>query len=124
MRDRLVDLILECRTYTPEYEPQARLHAEYLANHLLNNGVIVPPVKVGDTVYHIRRTPKRHGGSYIIEAKVNSVLVETRGEDFYIECFVEYTNHHGDIEEENSIFGKISFRTRTEAEKALTKYGW
>jgi hypothetical protein len=53
MRDRLIELILECSTYTPEYSEQARLHAEYLAQHLLNEGVIVPPCKVGQKVYCI-----------------------------------------------------------------------
>lgn len=51
MRNRLIELVLECCTYTPEYSDQVRLHAEYLAQHLLNAGVIVAPCKVGDTVY-------------------------------------------------------------------------
>ena len=124
MRERLYELIVDaenvifqeklCVTDTERIE-------EKIADQLLANGVIVLPVKVGDTIYHIRRTPKWQGGSYIVEAKVNSVLIETQGEDFYIECFVEYTNHHGDIEDANSIFGKIGFRTRAEAEKALAK---
>ena len=53
MRDKLVELIMECRTYTPNYTEQAKLHAKYLAQHLLNAGVILPPCKVGDTVYCI-----------------------------------------------------------------------
>ena len=51
MRDKLIRLIMECSTYTPNYEEQARLHAEYLAQHLLNEGVIVPPVKVGQSLF-------------------------------------------------------------------------
>lgn len=53
MRDRLIQLISECSTYTPNYAEQARLHAEYVAQHLLNNGVIVPPCKYGDTIFVI-----------------------------------------------------------------------
>ena len=55
MRKRLTELIMECRTYTYEYEPLARVHAEYLAQHLLNNGIIVMPCKVGDTVYILKK---------------------------------------------------------------------
>lgn len=53
MRDRLIELILECSTYTPEYSEQARLHAEYLAQHLLNAGIVVPKKIVGYDDYSI-----------------------------------------------------------------------
>ena len=123
MRERLYELIVDAenaiyreKTYITDSE-----RIEKIADYLLSNEVIVPPCKVGDTVYHIRRTPKRHGGSYIVEAKVNSILIETHGKEYHIDCFVEYTNHRGDTEEEYSIFGKTGFRTRAEAEKALAK---
>lgn len=41
MRDRLIKLIMECSTFTPRYANQARSHAEYVANHLINNGVTI-----------------------------------------------------------------------------------
>lgn len=51
MRDKLIKLIREVpiadKTY-PEY-------VEALADKLLDNGVILPPCKVGDTVYCIER---------------------------------------------------------------------
>jgi hypothetical protein len=53
VRDRLIELIMECSTYTPEYSKHARLHAEYLAQHLLNNNVIVLPCKLNSEVYDI-----------------------------------------------------------------------
>ena len=60
MRDRLIELILECSTYTPEYSEQARLHAEYLAQHLLNNNVIVLPCKMNSRVYDIGEFVDKH----------------------------------------------------------------
>lgn len=42
-RERLVELLIDSNYYT--YEDQA--------DYLLANGVIVPPCKVGDTVYRI-----------------------------------------------------------------------
>ena len=51
MRDRLIKLVEECgdaclRAHVP-------LTSERIADHLLTNGVILSPVEVGQTVYHI-----------------------------------------------------------------------
>ena len=63
MRDRLIELIRRC---TCHYGPPCEGHCaecqnsdiydeeiEHIADTLLANGVIVPPCKVGDTVYTI-----------------------------------------------------------------------
>jgi hypothetical protein len=50
-RDRLIELLSATHTETDNYKEQARLHDEYIADQLLANGVVVPPCKVGDTVY-------------------------------------------------------------------------
>lgn len=42
MRDRLIELLMEAKREGSE---------PYQADYLLENGIIVPPVKVGDTVY-------------------------------------------------------------------------
>ena len=47
MRDRLIELIDECRSI----EGVSMELVEKQADYLLANGVIVPPCKVGDTVY-------------------------------------------------------------------------
>lgn len=47
MRDRLIELIQN------SVGGCARHWAEIIADHLLAEGVIVPPCKVGDTVYCI-----------------------------------------------------------------------
>lgn len=63
MRDRLIELLLNksCRNNEcPEVQcdecdciPVAIGDADKIADYLLANGVIVPPCKVGDTVYYI-----------------------------------------------------------------------
>jgi hypothetical protein len=53
MRDRLVELCREAHTKYLEEEPPVGDFGAYLADHLLKNGVIVPPCKVGDTVYEL-----------------------------------------------------------------------
>ena len=60
MRDRLIELLREGEDNTPcgrnpDYDCTGRkcsdCERESIADYLLANGVIVPPVKVGDTVY-------------------------------------------------------------------------
>lgn len=46
MRDRLIDLLYDMQ--------DARI--DTIADHLIENGVVVPPCKVGDTVYYIHNT--------------------------------------------------------------------
>ena len=57
MRERLIELIKSYRTpqtsLEVEWEQLKGLACSGLADHLLANGVIVPPCKVGDTVYYI-----------------------------------------------------------------------
>ena len=107
MRDRLVEFILECSTYTPNYEPQARLHAEYLAQHLLNNGVIVPPCKVGDTVYCIFEND--NDTWYISKKYVRGFLIDDTG----IKIRSGFCTYRPDE------IGKELFFTLEEAGKAL-----
>ena len=60
-RDRLIELIVnadthdsyECRLCTKKDVSCIRCDAEKFADHLLANGVIVPPCKVGDDIWWI-----------------------------------------------------------------------
>ena len=60
-RDRLIKLIQEAEDDYMVYEMGAQALAigifksreEYIADHLIANGVIAPPCKVGDTYYRI-----------------------------------------------------------------------
>ena len=54
MRDRLIELLKGAETKVTEMLSSPLALEEWLgiyADHLLENGVIVPPCKVGDTVY-------------------------------------------------------------------------
>lgn len=52
MRDRLIELV--CKGIREFGRSTVKCSAdEYIADHLLANGVIVPPCKVGDTIYYI-----------------------------------------------------------------------
>ena len=46
-RERLIDLMIDAK----RTEPETGSFTEYLADYLLEHGVIVPPCKVGDKVY-------------------------------------------------------------------------
>lgn len=49
-RDKLIDLITEANI---KLFGSQKSFVEFIADYLLENGIIVPPVKFGDTVYKI-----------------------------------------------------------------------
>lgn len=46
-RERLIELLSATHTETDNYKEQARLHDEYIADHLIANGVVVLPCRKG-----------------------------------------------------------------------------
>lgn len=110
-RDRLITLLQE---FTDNNNGGGSNHGR--ADYLIENGVIVPPCKGGDTVYIIYPDPRYNWGNKelkISELKVyafhyydNKVTVEIRGDGKYITWDI-------------SCFGVNVFLTREEAEKAL-----
>lgn len=105
MRDRLIELINEFKELDFCVPPDWWI--EHFADHLLANGVIVPPCKVGDTVYVCFSRTR------VIECKVARIIIE------HIEeigmSFICYGGMHFDMRH----WGKTVFLTREEAEKAL-----
>ena len=66
MRERLIELLNgKSIDTTPD--------VEYVADYLLDNGVIVPPCKVGDTVYNV--LPSTLFKNRILEEKVERFYV-------------------------------------------------
>ena len=94
MRDRLKEL-LEDTLREWECDVSKKTITE-ISDHLIDNGVIVPPCKVGDTLYEIT-----DGG------KITTFTVRS----FY--HIVRWM--------EDEVFGFILFTTREEAEKALAE---
>ena len=77
--------------------------ADYLADYLLKNGVIVPPCKVGDVVYHIHKG-KVFGGKVLMISILGSGLI------FDVAGGLCFTADE---------VGKYAFLTKEEAEQAL-----
>ena len=100
-RERLIEIIGDL-PFTDEYMSYNSWEwAEHFADHLLSNGVIVPPCKVGDKIYWYNM------GGEIVEADVRKIMYAVRHPHGF-----EY-----DIGFED--FGKTVFLTREEAEAKL-----
>lgn len=126
MRDRLIELLKQA-------EKQQSLNAvcgdidslidspkgaEFIADHLLENGVVVPPCKVGDTVYVINEWEVEE--TAVFSMKIESedsgwvVFLKARVTDYAIKSKDGYASIF-----KTFIFGKTVFLTREEAERAL-----
>lgn len=118
--ERLTVLIEECAAiHESGFDPDKRVSAEALARYLLANGVILPPVRVGDTVYYIV------GGHYKSpdNCKVSEPckVVETS-----YKIGAKYRQLAGFITNKGTRYsfdgiGKTVFFTREEAEAELKK---
>ena len=83
---------------------------EKFVDQLLENGVIVPPVKVGDTVYVI---PKYNGNPYcgVQQDKVQMFGITSRGIHIKTRSNSNFNKMY--------MLGRTVFLTKEEAEKAL-----
>lgn len=125
MRDRLVELIAEgrelceqipCEGCTRNCKGLNDCIAKVQADHLLANGVIVPPCKVGDTVYWLNfyNHLMLYRDKYY-EAEVVRIVVTRLG----VSCVIRVRGEHATYEIPDVEFGKKVFLTREEAERAL-----
>lgn len=125
MRDRLVKMLAEGRELCEKIQCEGCRRsckglndciANVQAEHLLANGVIVPPCKVGDTVYHLTSvdTHAELGVIEIFEGKVCSVSKDEK--DLWLFCRYDNGLNYWYTEME---IGKTVFLTREEAEQAL-----
>lgn len=109
MRERLIELLK-----TADNMRMMRQGISECADYLLDNGVIVPPCKVGDKVYFIIQDECANE-KYIVSQRINDV--STRG------LFVSTSTleeNCGDFEPYSEI-GKTVFLTKEEAKQALSK---
>ena len=88
-RERLIDFMIDAK----RTEPETGSFTDYLADYLLEHGVIVLPCKAGDTLY--------------CESAIKGHITYLKAPD------LEW------IFENREIFGKEIFLTREEAERAL-----
>ena len=89
--------------------------SEMLADYLLENGVIVPAVEIGTTVYEIRQkgisvSNRRYDSGITTQKQLKNAIFD--GKTLYIESKLY-------AKSDNVRLGKTVFLTREEAEKAL-----
>jgi hypothetical protein len=105
-RERLIEKLYEWGN-----KENDGVRAESIADYLLEKGVIVPPVKVGDTVYGISR-------GVIIPIGIDRIQYSNRGVDIIgrnEKCF-----GYGTITlDPNNKIGMEWYKTEEQAEKAL-----
>lgn len=104
MKNRLIELLIDSSQYLCD---SASL-IETIADHLIANGVIVPPCKVGDMVYRVYRE-----SNIIVEESVISVGVDKEGIFIETSAAMYYELH----------FNWLLYFTQAEAEKALAERG-
>jgi hypothetical protein len=128
MRDRLIELL-----ESPHKAEQLRQTGvdigkyeddcveAMLADHLLANGVIVPPCKVGDRVYAVSLNTETFTVA-VHRGYIGSIDIRSAGNYLFI--------HHEGLDDEPYFkticgkfedFGKFIFLTKKEAEKALAE---
>ena len=132
MRDRLIELwgyaIDSCKSFScAECEHNnigyPKCMDVHISDYLLANGVIVPPCKVGDTVYRIAKL--FCGKTIIVEGEVFEFAIthESAKKDeyrFYFRAFNEDFAHRQYSKWCDFFdFGKTVFLTREEAEAKL-----
>lgn len=115
-RERLIELLENAPT-----APNGERNVATLADHLLENGVIVPPCKVGDKVWFLNIYPSIcMYRNFVYEAMVVRVYVEHDNE---LTLAIRVKNEWGTIEYTRirEEIGKTVFLTREDAEKALAE---
>lgn len=127
-RDRLIELLQNTNNYcfdricsNCEYDKKGNAcKSNMIAEYLLANGVIVPPCKVGDTVYYFSHRPFNLSllPNTIYEADVVRIVTTKLGTSVVIQIH----NDYGCTEvPQISDFGKTVFLTKEEAEAELEK---
>ena len=124
MRDRLIELMLKSNEKFAEVDCTPEEAIVILADYLLENGVIVPPCKFGDTVYVI--PSKANIGLNIVNgfAHLNRVYEQKISK---IEIFANnkylLTTCEGVQSVHSDLYKETWFLTKEEAEQALKRGG-
>lgn len=113
MRDRLIELLEDCGRSQMPMVAGLELWADAIADYLLENGVIVPPCRVGDTVYVMEDEFTGFWECQIISMQYDGVQWLE-----YMNCL--WAHHHGGFWKwQECDIGKTVFLSREQAEKAL-----
>lgn len=106
-RERLIELLSK--------KLNNEITIKILADYLLENGVIVPTVEIGTTVYEIRQkgigfSNRRYDSGITTQKQLKNAIFD--GKTLYIESKLY-------AKSDNVRLGKTVFLTREEAERAL-----
>ena len=110
-RERLVEMIQDA------VGGCAKHWAEIIADHLLANGVICLPCKVGDKAYIVKSRTSDDKNLYIIEDVVKRIVFDKSEDTGFVHSRIEFFNTSSISD---WLFQNI-FLTREEAEKALER---
>ena len=117
-REKLIELLTEAEDHWLKYVDDCAFNQlaisftfeQMFADHLLSNGVIVPPCKVGDKIYML---VTRHTTSFEFP---NGKMVRKENQHTIIkQTYLTKSNFFKVLDD----FGKTVFLTKEEAEKAL-----
>ena len=115
-RERLIKLLMQGELEADKQGvfncSRSEWKAEIMADFLLENGVIVPPVKAGDTIYEIHERRKGNEWVKIISERFVHGVEICAGGCMIARCGSTISVFLSDI-------GKTVFLTREEAENAL-----
>ena len=117
MRDRLVELLFDCERVDL---PLPIEYQEHLADHLIENGVIVPPCKVGDEIWVVEEDDIT---CYMFLAKSKGCVIATSWiNDYDLDETIEYhiAETQDNLDTDLVVFpDEYCFATKEEAEKKL-----
>lgn len=102
-RDRLIELLFKVTEEKDCPQPCE------IADYLIANGVIVPPCKVGDTVYYLAHSMHTKI-TKVKSGKVVRIAITESGIDLFVDNWTAKLP-----------YGKRSFLTKEEAEQALAE---
>ena len=124
-RDRLIEIIRQGKDMTPcakdnDYRCEgikcADCESESIADHLLANGVIVPPCKVGDKVWWLTTANWQQTEWKIVEVKVSAIQQKA---DKSWKIRITHNSSVWEFKVED--IGTRYFLTKEEAEKKIKK---
>ena len=127
MRERLIELIKQGdKTFADKYEGKVMSHIdevyEFVADYLLANGVIVPPCKVGDTVYNLMECSCENiDGVYTVCEFYDEGMCACKTICTHLYRIEKCLVTDGNLLIFTKKWGKTVFLTKEEAEQALRK---
>lgn len=119
MRDRLIELVKSSSQYISDDD----YLVEKIADHLIANGVIVPPCKIGDVVY-IRNKPWHIEQDGISSCQITNLTITQNKKGVWTKKYRAMYLLNGKTIDSQINFsfddiGKTVFLTREEAEQKL-----